>query len=196
MDVLYSPSSLAVMDSLTHHFAFHAYEPPPIALILTLAAAAPMTLRQASDRVGLLMGAAIRPGLLTETAYSVTLAREFNMVGAEDAMNWWTIRRVPGAFDFSKGHEIVRFAQTHGMKVRGHCLVWDHNNPDWLEQGQFTPEQMSHLLQEHIMTVMKHYSGQVFAWDIVNEALDENGHFKDSPWYNQPGIGSAERGSS
>lgn len=77
MDVLYSPSSLAVIDSLTHHFAFHAYEPPPIALILTLAAAAPMTLRQASDRVGLLMGAAIRPGLHTETAYSVTLAREF-----------------------------------------------------------------------------------------------------------------------
>jgi endo-1,4-beta-xylanase len=165
-------------------------------LILTLAAAAPMTLRQASDRVGLLMGAAIRPSLLTETAYSVTLAREFNMVEAEDAMKWWTIRRVPGAFDFSKGDEIVRFAQTHGMRVRGHCLVWDHNNPDWLAQGKFTPEQMSHLLQEHIMTVMKHYSGQVFAWDVVNEALDENGQFKDSPWYNQPGIGSAERGSS
>ncbi len=62
------------------------------------------------------------------------------------------------------------------MKVRGHCLVWGHNNPEWLVHGQFWPAQMSHLLQEHIATMMKHYAGQVFAWDAVNEALDENGH--------------------
>ena len=41
---------------------------------------------------------------------------------------------------------------------------------------------------------MQHYAGQVFAWDVVNEALDENGHFKDSPWYNQPGIGLSGKG--
>jgi endo-1,4-beta-xylanase len=42
--------------------------------------------------------------------------------------------------------------------------------------------------------VMKHFSGQVFAWDVVNEALDENGRVKDSPWYNQPGIGLSDKG--
>jgi endo-1,4-beta-xylanase len=45
-------------------------------------------------------------------------------------------------------------------------------------------------------TVMKHYAGRVFAWDVVNEARDENGHFKDSPWYNQPGIGLGGKGSA
>ncbi len=45
-------------------------------------------------------------------------------------------------------------------------------------QGHFTPAQLSHLLQEHITTVMKHCVGQVFAWDVVNEALDEHGHVK------------------
>ena len=79
------------------------------------------------------------------------------------------------------------------MKVRGHCLVWDHDNPEWLTHGHFTPAQLSHLLQEHITTVMKHYAGQVFAWDVVNEALDENGQSRDSLWYNQPGIGLAEQ---
>ncbi len=116
------------------------------------------------------------------------------MVEPEDAMKWWTVRQNAGTFDFRKGDEVVRFAQAHGMKVRGHCLVWDHNNPEWLVQGHFTPAQLSHLLQEHISTVMKHYAGQVFAWDVVNEALDENGRFKDSPWYNQPGIGLSEQG--
>jgi endo-1,4-beta-xylanase len=160
-------------------------------LLAATAATPPVTLRQAADRAGLLVSAAVRPSVFSEAAYSETLAREFNMVEPEDAMKWAAIRRSPDSFDFREGDEIVTFAHAHGMKVRGHCLVWDHNNPEWLAKGQFTPEQLSHLLQEHITTVMKHYAGQVFAWDVVNEALDENGRFKDSPWYNQPGIGFA-----
>jgi endo-1,4-beta-xylanase len=157
---------------------------------------APVTLRQAADRRHLLVGTAVRPSLFSEAAYSETLAREFNMVEPEDAMKWWTVRHSPDEFDFSQGDEVIHFAQAHGMKVRGHCLVWDHNNPDWLANGHFTPEQLSHLLQEHIATVMKHYAGQVFAWDVVNEALDENGHFKDSLWYNQPGISLSGKDSA
>jgi endo-1,4-beta-xylanase len=117
------------------------------------------------------------------------------MLEPEDAMKWWVVRRNSGAFDFREGDEVVRFAQAHDMKVRGHCLVWDHNNPQWLVQGHFTSAQLAGLLQEHITTVMKHYAGQVFAWDVVNEALDENGRVKDSLWYNQPGIGFAEKGT-
>ena len=150
--------------------------------------------RQSADRAGVLLGAAVRPSLFAEAAYSATLAREFNMVEPEDAMKWLTLRPEADKFDFREGDEIVGFAQAHNMKVRGHCLVWDHNNPDWLTHGYFTPDQFSHLLQEHIATVMKHYAGQVFAWDVVNEGLDENGHVRDSPWYNQPGIGLAGKG--
>jgi endo-1,4-beta-xylanase len=118
------------------------------------------------------------------------------MVEAEDAMKWWVLHSASDRFDFTKADEIVRFAQAHGMKVRGHCLVWDHNNPSWLEQGSFTPAQLSQMLHEHISTVMKHYAGQVFAWDVVNEALDENGRPKNSRWFNQPGIGLADKGTA
>jgi endo-1,4-beta-xylanase len=156
---------------------------------LALVFYAPLSLRDAAHSRGLLISTAVRPSLFSETGYSATLTREFNMIEPEDAMKWWTVRQAENAFDFREGDEIVRFAQAHKMKVRGHCLVWDHNNPAWLAEGHFTPDQMSRLLHEHISNVMKHYAGQVFAWDVVNEALDENGHFKDSPWYNQPGIG-------
>jgi endo-1,4-beta-xylanase len=165
-------------------------------LALVLVASAPLTLRQEANSRGILIGTAVRPSLFSEPGYSETLSREFNMVEAEDAMKWWGIRRVAGAFDFHDGDEVVRYAQAHGMKVRGHCLVWDHQNPEWLANGHFTPQQLSHLMQEHIMTVMKHYAGQVFAWDVVNEALDENGRFKDSIWYNLPGIGLADKTSA
>jgi endo-1,4-beta-xylanase len=169
-----------------------------VALLLApamLLASSPSTLREAADESHLLVGTAVRPSMFSEAAYSATLAREFNMVEPEDVMKWWVVRRNAGAFDFREGDEVVRFARTHRMKVRGHCLVWDHNNPEWLVQGHFTPAQLSGLLQEHITRVMKHYAGQVFAWDVVNEALDEKGHVKDSPWYNQPGIGLSGKGT-
>jgi endo-1,4-beta-xylanase len=149
-----------------------------------------------AQSTGILVGTAVRPSLFSEGAYSATLAREYNLVEPEDAMKWWTLRPDAGTFDFRAGDEVVRFAQAHNMKIRGHCLVWDHDNPEWLAQNHFTPSQLSHLLQEHIETVMKHYAGQVFAWDVVNEALDENGHLRDSPWFNQPGIGLAGKGTA
>jgi len=154
------------------------------------------SLRQEADSAGLLIGAAVRPSQLSEPAYASTLAREFNMVEAEDAMKWWVLRPDRATYDFRQGDEVVRFAQAHHMQVRGHCLIWGRYNPDWLTQGHFTTRQLSRLLHEHITRVMKHYAGQVFAWDVINEALDENGKVRDSLWYNQPGIGFSGNGTA
>jgi len=154
------------------------------------------SLRQEADKDGILVGTAVRPSQLSETAYTSTLGREFNMVEAEDAMKWRALRPGQATFDFREGDELVRFAQAHQMKVRGHCLVWGRDNPEWLTHGHFTSRKLSRLLHEHINRVMKHYSGQVFAWDVVNEALDENGNVRDSLWYNQPGIGLSGKGTA
>jgi endo-1,4-beta-xylanase len=163
-----------------------------LASILCLA----QSLRQAGDHDGVLIGTAVRPSQFSETAYTAVLAREFSMVEPEDAMKWWVLRPDRTTYDFRQGDEVVRFAQAHPMKVRGHCLVWGRSNPDWLTQGNYTAQQLSRLLQEHITRVMKHYQGQVFAWDVVNEALDENGAVRDSLWYNQPGIGWSGKGTA
>jgi endo-1,4-beta-xylanase len=165
-------------------------------VLLTSILCLAQSLRQEGDRDGVLMGAAVRPSQLSETAYASALAREFSMVEAEDVMKWWVLRPDRATYNFRQGDELVRFAQAHQMKVRGHCLVWGRSNPDWLAQGHFTARQLSRLLHEHITRVMKHYSGQVFAWDVVNEALNENGDVRDSLWYNQPGIGFAGQGTA
>lgn len=162
-----------------------------VAAVAMVMASGPQTLREAASSAGILVSSAVRPGLFSEAAYSATLSHEFNMVEPEDVMKWWVLRRTPGPIDFREADQVVAFAQAHNMKVRGHCLVWDNDNPDWLKQGHFTPAQLSDLLQEHITTVMKHFAGRVFAWDVVNEAFDENGQAKDSIWYNRPGIGLA-----
>jgi endo-1,4-beta-xylanase len=154
------------------------------------------SLRQAADRDGILIGTAVRPSQLAEEKYASTLAHEFNMIEAEDAMKWWILRPDRAHYSFHPGDEIVRFAQEHRMKVRGHCLVWGRDNPAWLKDGHFTTRQLSRLLREHITHVMKHYAGQVFAWDVVNEALDENGNVRDSIWYNLPGIGLSAKATA
>jgi endo-1,4-beta-xylanase len=154
------------------------------------------SLRDYGDKIGILIGAAVNPSKLTEDAYASTLAREFNMVEPENAMKWAAIRPDQKTFNFKPGDQLVTFAQAHRMKVRGHCLVWQKYNPAWLMNGRFTSEQLSDLLREHISTVMKHYAGQVFAWDVVNEAFDASGGFEHSIWYDSPGIGMAGKGTA
>ena len=169
-------------------------------LILLLATSTSLvfaqSLREQADKRGLLVGAAVEPALFAEAPYASTLAREFNMVEPENVMKWGTIRPAQDKFNFEPGDKVVAFAQAHKMKVRGHCLLWSEYNPAWLSKGSFTPEQLSKLLQEHITMVMKHYSGKVFAWDVVNESFLANGKIEPSIWYDSPGIGLAEKGTA
>ena len=81
------------------------------------------TLREYADRAGVLVGAAVDPRLLEEPEYAATLAREFNMLTAENALKWGAIRPVRERFNFEPGDRLVAFAQKNRMKVRGHCLA-------------------------------------------------------------------------
>jgi endo-1,4-beta-xylanase len=162
-------------------------------------ASSPESLREAAQGSGMLVGAAVRPAQLTEAFYAATLAREFNMLEPEDAMKWEALRPDSQSFDFSQADRLVDFAARHDMKVRGHTLVWHRQNPAWLTQGRFTPDQLAELLETHIKTVVGHYRGKVFAWDVANEAFDEQprlGQLRDTIWYDRPGIGLSANGTA
>jgi endo-1,4-beta-xylanase len=154
------------------------------------------TLREYADKIGVLVGTAVQPSRFSEPAYATTLAREFNMIEAENAMKWGAIRPDRDTFSFKSGDEIIDFARTRNMKVRGHCLLWSEYNPAWLSKGQFTTGQLSDLLRAHITTVIKHYSGKIFAWDVVNEAFEADGDIESSLWYDSPGIGLKGKGTA
>ncbi len=177
-------------------------------LVLTLANAAlclgfgigfpQQSLREAARGSGLLIGTAVRPAQLSEAAYASTLAREFNMVEPEDALKWEVVHPERQSFDFSQADQIVDFATRHGMKVRGHTLVWHRQNPKWLTEGKFSSGELAEILEKHIKTVVTHYRGKIFAWDVVNEAFDElhPGELRSTLWRDQPGIGLAANGYS
>jgi endo-1,4-beta-xylanase len=157
-----------------------------------LSASAPNegSLREAAQHSGFLIGTAVRPAQLSEAAYATTLAREFNMVEPEDALKWEVVHPQPNSFDFSQADQVLEFATRHGMKVRGHTLVWHRQNPKWLTEGNFSSTELARILEEHIKTVVGHYRGRIFAWDVVNEAFDElqPGALRSTIWRDQPGI--------
>ncbi|MFZ1917948.1 MAG: endo-1,4-beta-xylanase [Terriglobales bacterium] len=158
---------------------------------------APRSLREAAEQSGMLIGTAVRPAQLSEAAYAATLAREFNMLEPEDALKWEVLRPDAQSFDFSQADQIVDFAVRHNMKVRGHTLVWHRQNPSWLTAANYTSEQLAKLLETHIKTVVGHYRGKIFAWDVANEAFDEGkntGKLRSTIWYDQPGIGFSDQG--
>ncbi|MGD0793639.1 MAG: endo-1,4-beta-xylanase [Terriglobales bacterium] len=154
------------------------------------------SLREAARGSGLLIGTAVRPAQLSEAAYASTLAREFNMLEPEDALKWEVVHPARQSFDFSQADQIVDFATRHGMKVRGHTLVWHQQNPKWLTEGKYTSGELAQILEQHIKTVVGHYRGKIFAWDVVNEAFDElhPGTLRSTIWRDQPGIGLTANG--
>jgi endo-1,4-beta-xylanase len=147
-------------------------------------------LREAARGSGMLIGTAVRPAQLSEAAYASTLAREFNMVEPEDALKWEVVHPEPRAFDFVQADQIVDFAARHGMKVRGHTLVWHRQNPKWLTERKYSSAELATILARHIKTVVGHYRGRIFAWDVVNEAFDElqPGELRSTIWRDEPGI--------
>jgi endo-1,4-beta-xylanase len=142
--------------------------------------ATPTTLRQAADKRGFLIGAAVNPDLLSQPDYARTLSEQFNTVVAENAMKFASVQPREGKFDFAAADKLVAFAQKNNMRVRGHALVWHSQVSDWVTEARCKDAEK--ILRAHITTVAGHFKGKVFAWDVVNEGLDEDGSLRDTFW--------------
>src|SRR5579884_1368701 len=140
------------------------------------------SLLNAAAARGVYIGTAVASRLLQQPQYASVLAGNFNQVQAENEMKMRVIRPTRDQFDFSGGDAIVAFAAAHSMKVRGHTLVWHESVPQWIRTGGFSAEQLRDIVRQHITRVVSHYAGKVYAWDVVNEAIDKDGSMRHSIW--------------
>src|SRR6266852_2218741 len=155
----------------------------------------PQTLRQVAAAHNINVGAAADSQYLTDSNYAAILGSEYSQLQAENQMKFGIIHPGFSTYDFTGGDALVSFAQAHTMVVRGHTLVWHNQVPSWVTSGNYSSSQLSTILQDHITTVMTHYAGKVYAWDVVNEAFNDDGTMRSTIWYDQPGIGFAGMGS-
>ncbi|MGE5557941.1 MAG: endo-1,4-beta-xylanase [Bacillota bacterium] len=146
------------------------------------------SLKFLAEKRGILVGAAVaaKP-LKADPLYAGILAREFNILTPENAMKFENIHPEPERYDFADSDAIVSFALDHHMKVRGHTLVWHNQIPLWLMTKDYTRDELVKILQGHISEVVTRYKGKVFAWDVVNEAINDDGTLRRSIWHD--GIG-------
>ena len=144
------------------------------------------SLRSEAEKQDFLVGTAIDPGWLNEGDFAAFVAQEYNMLTPEVAMKWEIIHPTRDYYDFREGDMVTAFARLNGMLVRGHPLVWDQQLPDWIIQaekdGTYTRDEWINILRGHVMTVAGHYRGQIYAWDVVNEAIEEDGTLRDTIW--------------
>ena len=135
-------------------------------------------LRNAAAASGKLVGAAVQSSLLADSRYAGVLGRHFNYLTAEWEMKWDAIERARGSRDFRGGDAIVAFGQANGMRIKGHALIWHGSVPGWL--GALPAGDFRAAFEAHIKSVGEHFRGRVVAWDVVNEAIADNGGMRDT----------------
>ena len=142
------------------------------------------SLRGAAFNKKILIGAAVAPDYIRqEPQYSSTLGREFGALTPENTMKFGPLRPTQTTFNFDDADFLVNFAQANGMQVRGHTLIWHNELPPWLLAGNFSRDDLIAIMREHISTVVGRYRGHVYAWDVVNEAIDDQtGQLRQTIW--------------
>jgi endo-1,4-beta-xylanase len=140
-------------------------------------------LRDVATSRGVFIGAATEAiPLLREPSFAAMMAGEFNMLATENRLKFNIIHPARDRYDFSQGDAIVNFARANGMQVRGHCLVWHEHFPPWLAMPGVTTTTVEQAFRDHIRTVMRHYRGKLQCWDVVNEAIADDGKMRDTKW--------------
>jgi endo-1,4-beta-xylanase len=131
-------------------------------------------------RVGAAVGGRLPDSLLP--AERELLVQHFDVLTPENCMKPGPIHPERGRLDFGAGDALVDFAERHGMGVVGHCLSWHQQCPSWLFPPDVGRPSALDQLREHIHAVAGHYRGRLQGWDVVNEAIADDGEFlRDTP---------------
>lgn len=114
--------------------------------------------------------------------------KHFNSISPENDLKWEKIHPQPGEYNFIESDQFVELGEANNMFIVGHVLVWHSQTPDWVfEDENGNPLDREGLLarmKDHITTIVTRYKGRINGWDVVNEALNEDGSLRESKWYN------------
>jgi endo-1,4-beta-xylanase len=178
---------------------------PAAGLVLCAAAALSATLAAAAQAPAptpalkdiapktMLIGAAINRAQAAgqDAVAAAIVTRQFDQVSPENDLKWERVHPGPDRFDFEPADRYVEFGTQHGMFVVGHVLLWHQQTPAWVKAGAagkpLDRETALARLKAHVDAVAGRYKGRIGGWDVVNEALEEDGSLRKTFWLDAVG---------
>ena len=122
-----------------------------------------------------------------DTASIDLIRNQFSAIVAENCMKSGPIQPREGEFNFTLPDQFVEFGVKNNKFMTGHCLVWHSQAPRWFFTDSLgkdvTPEVLTERIKSHIYTVVGRYKGKIKGWDVVNEAIEDNGSYRKSKFY-------------
>ncbi len=134
------------------------------------------------------IGTALDTNQIMERDPMVTnlIAKEFNSITPENCMKSMFLQPEKDKFDFKMADKFVAFGEKHKMFIHGHTLIWHSQLPKWMSQIKDSLT-MATAMDNHIATIVGNYKGRIHSWDVVNEALNEDGTLRKSVFLNTYG---------
>lgn len=136
-----------------------------------------------------LIGAALNTWQFTgkDTASIRIIKQHFNTITAENCMKAGPIHPKEDQFNFTQADQFVEFGLQNNMFIIGHCLVWHSQAPRWMftddKGNDVSRDVLIARMKNHIQTVVGRYKGKVKGWDVVNEAIMDDGSWRQSKYY-------------
>jgi len=161
-----------------------------LAILLTISSTANAQTPSLKDafKGAFLVGAALNPAQFTEqdARGAALIEVQFNAITPENVLKWERVHPQPDKYSFELPDRYVAFGEKNRMFIVGHTLLWHNQTPAWVFQDDkgnpADRETLLKRLHDHIQTVVGRYKGRINGWDVVNEALEEDGTLRQSPW--------------
>ena len=113
--------------------------------------------------------------------------KNFNSIVAENCMKSSVIHPKENKYNFAQADEFVSFGESNQMAIIGHCLIWHSQLAPWFcvdkDGNNVSPEVLKKRMKDHITTIVKRYKGRIKGWDVVNEAIEDNGAYRKTKFY-------------
>ena len=145
-------------------------------------------LRELAADAGIAIGYAALPSFYSRpdgALYADIAAAEYDLVTSENQLKPDLVNPLPGVYRWAAADNLVRWAREAGQSVHGHTLVWYHQLPGWMKRS--APATREGHMREYIDRVVTRYRDDVAVWDVVNEALEDDGTLRDSIWHEAMG---------
>ncbi|MEN8227089.1 MAG: endo-1,4-beta-xylanase [Bacteroidota bacterium] len=118
---------------------------------------------------------------------NILLEQQFNTITPENSMKWERIHPKPGIYNFQVADRFVALGEEKEMHLVAHTLIWHNQTPHWVfmdsEGNLASRDTLLMRMRDHIYTIMGRYKGKIHSWDVVNEAIKDDGSLKESLWY-------------